>query len=93
MNIPAERDRSCKGCRDDFRVTDAQIAKVLASKMFTADNTVSDEIYAQRLELCMGCPQLMGGHTCKLCGCVVQISAKLKAKSCTRPGAPLWEAI
>lgn len=83
-------DRSCKGCRDEYRVTDEQVQRILSSKMFNADNSVPEPVYEERLQHCKDCPKLTGGYTCSLCGCIVQITARLKDKSCTLPGNPLW---
>jgi hypothetical protein len=83
-------DRSCKGCRDDYQVTEAQINRVLASAMFNEDNTVADSVYETRLQHCRDCPKLIGGYTCSLCGCIVRITAKLKDKRCPLPVTPLW---
>lgn len=85
-------DNSCKGCREEFRITEERIDKILSSPMFLADsgNCVPDSVYAERLELCRACPKLIEGHTCALCGCLVKIAAKLKDRSCPAPGNSGW---
>lgn len=87
------RDRSCKGCRDEYQVTEAQINRVLSSAMFKPENSVPESVYEARLQHCKACPKLMGGYTCSLCGCIVRITAKLKEKSCPLPGGPMWQAM
>lgn len=91
----AEKDasRDCKGCRSDYRVTDEQIRKMLSHPMFQSGSghCVPDSVYAERLRHCFDCVQLIGGHTCKLCGCIVQVTAKLKEKSCPAPGGIGWQ--
>lgn len=83
--------RDCKGCQDSYRVTDEQIARILQAPMFqSAEHCVSDEIYANRLAACAGCDKLSNGTTCTLCGCIVQVAAKLKEKSCPRAGDNRW---
>ncbi|MEC0232021.1 DUF6171 family protein [Paenibacillus alba] len=77
-----QTDRSCKGCRDGYNVTDAQINRILATPMFQEANCVPDSVYDHRLRICRECPKLHGGHTCSMCGCIVQVTAKLKNKSC-----------
>ena len=84
-------NRACKGCRDDFKVTDAQIDKMLTAPMFQSDACVPDSVYHERLHLCFHCPKLIGGTTCSLCGCIVRVTAKLKDKSCPYPGASGWQ--
>lgn len=50
---------------------------------------VSDEIYQERLDLCLGCDELENG-VCRQCGCFVEIRASMNAKSCPKPGMKLW---
>lgn len=83
-------DNRCKGCRDDYVVDSKQIERVLASPMFRSDRCVSDSEYLTRLDACMSCPKLQGGTTCLVCGCIVQITAKLKEKRCPYPGEDRW---
>lgn len=87
-------DRSCRGCRDEFRVTGDRIRRMLSSPMFDSDSgqCVPDDVYKARLGQCRACPKLVQGHTCTLCGCIVDIAAKLKAKRCPLPGGGGWAA-
>lgn len=82
----------CKGCREEYKVTDEQIQRVLSSPMFSAERCVSDEEYDARLDACSSCPKLHGATTCTLCGCIVQITAKLIEKRCPYPGHDRWAA-
>ncbi|MNE45349.1 hypothetical protein D3C80_1396290 [compost metagenome] len=82
---------ACKGCRDDYKVTEAQIARILASSMFTPENTASEEVYEARLALCSACPKLQDGVTCTACGCIIPVVARLKARACPLPGGGLWQ--
>ncbi|ACX66200.1 hypothetical protein [Paenibacillus sp. Y412MC10] len=83
-------DNRCKGCHDDYRVSDEQITRVLSSPMFSSDRCVPDDEYDARLRACFACPKLQRGTTCTLCGCIVQIAAKLKDKRCPCPGQDRW---
>ncbi|WP_391571327.1 DUF6171 family protein [Cohnella sp.] len=85
-------DPLCKGCRDDYRVSEERIDKMLATPLFRSDSgvCVPDDVYQERLSLCRDCSKLIGGHTCALCGCFVRIAAKLKDKSCPAPGGTGW---
>ncbi|MFD1955614.1 DUF6171 family protein [Paenibacillus thailandensis] len=86
--------RGCKGCRDDYRVTDEQISRILQAPMFRSpEHSVSDDVYERRLAACGACDKLMNGTTCTVCGCIVQVAAKLKERSCPRPGGDRWLAI
>jgi len=86
-------DRSCRGCRDEFRVTEERIRHLLSAPMFApgSGHCVPDDVYEARLRQCEACPKLLGGHTCSLCGCIVPVAAKLKAKSCPLPGGAGWQ--
>ncbi|WP_151735323.1 DUF6171 family protein [Paenibacillus tengchongensis] len=84
---------ACKGCRDDYKVTEAQIARILASSMFNAHNTASDEVYARRVAICAACPKLQDGVTCRACGCIIPVVAKLKDRGCPLPGGGLWQPV
>jgi len=94
MSTDTQTDRSCRGCRDEYRVTEDSIRRMLSSPMFRAEsgNCVPDEVYEERLGQCRACPKLVQGHTCSLCGCIVDIAAKLKAKRCPLPGGGVWSA-
>jgi hypothetical protein len=84
---------TCKGCREEYKVTEAQIARILASSMFTPDNTTSDEVYRDRVALCSACPKLQDGVTCTACGCIIPVVAKLKERGCPLPGGGLWSPV
>jgi hypothetical protein len=84
---------ACKGCREDYKVTEAQIARILASSMFNPANTASDEVYSRRVALCGACPKLQDGVTCTACGCIIPVVARLKARGCPLPGGGLWQPV
>ncbi|WP_369688919.1 DUF6171 family protein [Bacillus sp. FJAT-26390] len=80
----------CKGCRDEYIVTDEQIDRILAAPMFQTDISVPDDVYEQRLMQCGGCPKFQYGTTCAICGCFVRIAAKYKNRACPLPGDSRW---
>ncbi|WP_424766845.1 hypothetical protein [Paenibacillus sp. sgz302251] len=84
---------NCKGCSDDYRVTDEQIDRILSAPMFQAGSElcVPDEVYVHRLKQCGGCPKLQSGTTCAMCGCFVRIAAKYRDRACPLPGDSRWE--
>lgn len=83
-------DSSCKGCRDDYKVNDEQISRLLAK--LAPEHCVSDAVYRYRLGQCDGCSKLQGGVTCTACGCIIPVVAKLKARGCPLPGeTKRWE--
>lgn len=94
MYAKAVGDPSCKGCREAYRVTEDSIRKMLSHPMFEpgGEHVVPDDVYEARLRQCRACPKLLQGHTCALCGCIVDIAAKLKARRCPLPGGGGWTA-
>ncbi|MBD3921769.1 hypothetical protein H8B09_23605 [Paenibacillus sp. PR3] len=83
----------CKGCREEYKVSDEQIKRLLASPMFSSPElVVTDEVYMQRLAACNGCSKLAGSVTCQACGCIVPVVAKLRQRRCPLPGGGLWES-
>ncbi|WP_244862545.1 DUF6171 family protein [Paenibacillus sp. J22TS3] len=51
---------------------------------------VSNEEYARRLDTCWSCPSLQYESTCKHCGCLVAVRAKLSDSICPYPGQSRW---
>lgn len=87
-----EEATACKGCREEYKVTEAQIARILAAPMFAAEHCVPEDIYQERLLACRSCPKLEDGTTCRVCGCIVPVVAKLKERGCPLPGGGRWPA-
>lgn len=54
------------------------------------EECAGDAVYEKRLEICSQCEELMGGLTCKLCGCFVLARAKKKSQKCPKPGKRMW---
>ncbi|CAM4366345.1 DUF6171 family protein [Paenibacillus phoenicis] len=86
-------DTSCRVCRDDFRVTEEQIQRLLKTTAFAPERRVSEEQYQDRLRVCEACPKLMDGMTCTVCGCIIPVVAWLKERHCPLPGGGLWASI
>ena len=84
---------SCRGWTASVRLAPAEVQRILSG--YLADHLeaalVNDSTYAQRLAECEICPDLMyQGTTCRHCGCLVAVRAKLAGKGC--PGSsPRWE--
>ena len=46
---------------------------------------VDDDVYKKRIEICRSCKHLekkLGIETCKLCGCIMTLKAKLETAYC-----------
>lgn len=80
----------CKGCSASVHISNAQIERILASLARHPDACVTDEVYEERLNICMGCPSLAYETTCLHCGCFVAVRAKFKDKHCPMPGGARW---
>ena len=85
-----KQEATCKGCREEYKVTDHQIARILSSVKISTEQSVTDSVYAERLQICSGCTKLMNNHTCTLCGCIVPVIAKFREKKCPYPGDDRW---
>ena len=59
----------------------ANFVKSTVKHVVGGAETVSEEIYKERLNTCNGCDQREGGG-CKLCGCNIARKAKWKTNSC-----------
>ncbi|UOE93034.1 DUF6171 family protein [Alkalihalobacillus sp. LMS39] len=51
---------------------------------------VCDDIYEQRVAICMDCPSLQRGMTCKHSGDIITYRALFKEKGCPFPGEEKW---
>lgn len=69
---------------------DEYIQRVLSHPMFSSEHCVPEEVYQQRLAICQACPKLQDGISCSVCGCIIPVAAKLKARGCPLPGGGLW---
>ncbi len=80
------KNRVCTRCllRDMIDADMAMIEKY-KSALKPAD-TVSDEVYEKRLDVCKSCANLNEG-TCMKCGCYVELRASAKVSHCP---AKLW---
>jgi len=84
-------ERPCRYCEPRVKMTEESLARILAEYLADHDDAVvSDEIYAERLAECMSCADLLGGCTCRHCGCFVQVRARLAAKHCPSPVGARW---
>lgn len=81
----------CKGCRDTVRLSEGQMAQIFSETLKGKDvKPVSDDIYEKRLKTCGQCEALLYGTTCRYCGCLMPVKAKLYGAKCPHPGKPKW---
>lgn len=87
----AASERPCRNCQPQVRLTKESLEKILADYLREHDEPVADDAtYVARLGVCMKCPDLLGGCTCRHCGCLVQVRARLAQKKCPSPVGPKW---
>lgn len=81
----------CEACAVSVHLTDAEIAAIFGNTVRVKQvKTVSEEEYSRRVAICKECDQLLYGTTCRHCGCLIQIKAKLSGARCPNPYAPKW---
>ncbi|WP_416292941.1 DUF6171 family protein [Paenibacillus illinoisensis] len=88
------KQESCKGCSDQHAVniSDSKMARLveIASR---SRPVVQDKEYERRLSCCANCPGLLYGTTCRYCGCLVQVRAKLAESTCPFPYESRWSSL
>jgi hypothetical protein len=83
---------SCKGCGVSVRLPEREIARILAAYLAEHPQpTVGDGEYARRLERCRACADLIADTTCRHCGCLVAVRARLAGQDCPAPEGERWE--
>lgn len=80
----------CKGCRASVRVKEDVITHALEELTAQGAILVTDAVYEQRLAQCRVCAEFVYGTTCRICGCLLPVRARLAGKSCPLPGAAKW---
>jgi arabinogalactan endo-1,4-beta-galactosidase len=84
---------SCIGCQRVVRLAPGEIERILAAQTQLSPHLlVDDATYEMRLKQCEGCPDLRYGTTCRHCGCLVAVRAKLSNQACPSPVAR-WSAV
>ncbi|MBI5831900.1 MAG: hypothetical protein HZB16_06225 [Armatimonadetes bacterium] len=78
----------CPGCGVTVRLAAGEIDRLLAAYVAASPEPLADEaVAARRLAVCRDCADLRYGTTCRHCGCLVDIRARLAARSCPAPSA------
>jgi len=81
----------CKRCGLKTVISGEEIEKMVSeiTKM-KGIRLVDEETYNKRFEVCKGCEKFEYGSTCALCGCVMQVRARLKDGKCPYPKKKKW---
>lgn len=80
----------CKGCRASVHVKDGVIEHALGELTAQGSILVEDDEYQRRLAQCATCDAFVYGTTCRICGCLLPVRARLADKSCPMPETPRW---
>jgi len=83
---------ACKGCTASVHMTEEEIASIFGQTMRIRNvKLVSEEEYARRMEACRACGAFQFGTTCRWCGCLMAVKAKLAAARCPAPEGSRWQ--
>ncbi len=80
----------CPGCGISVRLSPGELERITA-EYFRGERPelATDAEAERRLALCGPCPDLLYGSTCRHCGCLVEIRARLAPYACPAP-RPKW---
>lgn len=87
----AKEMKPCKGCRESVRLSEQEIAAMISQVENSGSPLASDSVYEARVAQCSNCSNLQYKTTCMVCGCVVQVRAKLLNNTCPHPQGSLWD--
>jgi len=85
---------TCRGCVRIVNLAPGEVDRILAAVLRDepAASLADDATYQDRLVECSGCGDLRHGTTCRHCGCLVAVRAKIAGKYCPAP-QPRWLAV
>lgn len=85
-NIPP-----CKSCSATVHLTHEEITKLFGETLRVRDVKLTTEAeYARRMASCQSCDAFQFSTTCRWCGCLMAIRAKLTAAYCPDPQGSRW---
>lgn len=86
-----DTDKDCPGCRGTVWMDEAEIRKIFSEKIAVQKvKLAASDVFQNRLEICNHCSDLDYGTTCRFCGCIVQIKARLAGAYCPHPAGRKW---
>jgi hypothetical protein len=88
---PGNRDvPGCPGCGLSVRLSRGELERLIAEyfRGGTPELVPGAEAEA-RLAICVSCPDLQYGSTCRHCGCLVEVRVRLAGRACPAP-EPRW---
>lgn len=75
----------CPECENKKHLSAMDMTPELVAEMAAAEpvtDYAGDSLVEKRLAVCGKCPGLIGGMTCRDCGCFVQFRVRHKTASC-----------
>lgn len=73
----------CKRCNTKTVLSEADIEKMVNEVINMRGVRLADEaVYNTRFNKCLDCDKFMYGSTCGVCGCVMQVRARLTDGKC-----------
>lgn len=83
--------QKCKACSSSVRVSEEAIDEMLKDIISSGNfQLVEDFTYEMRIKECMQCKFFQLNTTCLQCGCIIQITARLKDSTCPFPLKSKW---
>lgn len=90
MSEPGARSAACKACGIGVRLAPGELERIVAEYFRGGEpELVGTEEQERRLALCGACTDLLYGSTCRHCGCLVEVRARLAGYACPAP-EPKW---
>ena len=82
---------ACPGCGVRVRLREEEVQRLLEEYLQRhPGRVVGVQDYDRRLALCRACDALDYGTTCRYCGCLAPVRAKLADARCPHPAQPRW---
>lgn len=83
-------DRECKRCLL-FESAEEDVLNDIKSRIekLSPEEKCSDDVYAERLSLCINCDNLISG-VCMKCGCYVEFRAAFLKQRCPDASSRKW---
>ncbi|MDL2228736.1 DUF6171 family protein [Treponema sp. OttesenSCG-928-L16] len=86
-----DASNTCEACSVSVWLSEEEIKQLFGETMRVKNiKTVTEKEYEERMTFCRSCEALVYGSTCRHCGCIVHIKAKLQSAKCPYPFEPKW---
>ncbi|MFB5673960.1 DUF6171 family protein [Paenibacillus terreus] len=91
MSPSSQSGSFCKGCTTTVHVSEEEIRQLIGSvARIRSVKLTTEEEYDRRMQACRSCEAFQFGTTCRWCGCLMEIKAKLQTSSCPSPAGSRW---